>query len=173
MAPYAQTALVEGDCKSYSIAAASVLAKSRGSSDADLDKEYPGYGFADHKGYATPQHVQQSTHWPLPDPSPQLLAFRPVETPLELFSPELIQPTSRRSLSPSPHPRRRNTMTRLSARQHARAPFLRAVKHFHRSQQRILFVSRGALEKIGALLIRDLFSTSAPILPNHEGIEMC
>ena len=56
--PYAQTALVDGDCKSYSIAAASVLAKvTRDRTMAELDKQYPGYGFAAHKGYATPQHV--------------------------------------------------------------------------------------------------------------------
>jgi len=56
--PYVHTALVEGDCKSYSIAAASVLAKvTRDRMMVQLDKEYPGYGFASHKGYATPQHI--------------------------------------------------------------------------------------------------------------------
>src|SRR6058998_1591497 len=56
--PYAQTALVAGDCKSYSIAAASVLAKvTRDRKMIELDSQYPGYGFAGHKGYATPQHV--------------------------------------------------------------------------------------------------------------------
>ncbi len=94
--PYAQTALVEGDCKSYSIAAASVLAKvTRDRVMQDLDKEYPGYGFADHKGYATPQHVAAiNAIGPCPIHRRSFWPFRPVETPLELFSPELIQPTS-------------------------------------------------------------------------------
>src|SRR5258708_27151228 len=64
--PYAQTALVEGDAKSYSIAAASVLAKvTRDRAMREYDKLYPNYGFADHKGYATPQHYAAiSAHGP-------------------------------------------------------------------------------------------------------------
>jgi len=55
--PYRQTALVGGDAKSYTIAAASVLAKvTRDRLMRDLDKQFPGYGFAEHKGYSTPQH---------------------------------------------------------------------------------------------------------------------
>jgi ribonuclease HII len=55
--PYRQTALVGGDAKSYSIAAASVLAKvTRDRLMRELDKQFPGYGFAEHKGYSTPQH---------------------------------------------------------------------------------------------------------------------
>ena len=60
--PYPQTAIVEGDAKSYSIAAASVLAKvTRDRLMHDYDKQYPGYGFAQHKGYATPQHYAAIT----------------------------------------------------------------------------------------------------------------
>jgi ribonuclease HII len=56
--PYPQTALVGGDAKSYSIAAASVLAKvTRDRLMRELDKQFPGYGFAEHKGYSTPQHM--------------------------------------------------------------------------------------------------------------------
>ena len=52
-----QTALVQGDARSYSIAAASVLAKvTRDRTMRELDKMFPGYGFAEHKGYSTPQH---------------------------------------------------------------------------------------------------------------------
>jgi ribonuclease HII len=52
-----QTALVQGDARSYSIAAASVLAKvTRDRTMRELDKICPGYGFAEHKGYSTPQH---------------------------------------------------------------------------------------------------------------------
>lgn len=50
--------VVKGDAKSLLIAAASILAKT--ARDADclrLDRLYPGYGFARHKGYPTPAHV--------------------------------------------------------------------------------------------------------------------
>ncbi|MGH8023934.1 MAG: ribonuclease HII [Limisphaerales bacterium] len=54
---YPQTALPRGDARSYSIAAASVLAKvTRDRIMLELDQQFPGYGFADHKGYSTPQH---------------------------------------------------------------------------------------------------------------------
>ncbi|MCC6232841.1 MAG: ribonuclease HII [Verrucomicrobiales bacterium] len=55
----AQTALVKGDSLSYSIAAASVIAKvtrDRWMTEADL--QWPGYGFAVHKGYPTPEHLR-------------------------------------------------------------------------------------------------------------------
>jgi ribonuclease HII len=52
------TAIVSGDALSYSIGAASILAKvSRDRLMVAFDGEYPGYGFADHKGYGTPDHV--------------------------------------------------------------------------------------------------------------------
>jgi ribonuclease HII len=55
--PYRQTALVQGDARSYSIAAASVLAKvTRDRAMREFDRQFPGYGFAGHKGYSTPQH---------------------------------------------------------------------------------------------------------------------
>ena len=54
---YAQTPLIRGDARSYSIAAASVLAKvTRDRVMRDFDRQFPGYGFAAHKGYSTPQH---------------------------------------------------------------------------------------------------------------------
>lgn len=50
-------ALVRGDSRSLSIAAASVLAKThRDALMTALDAVYPGYGFAAHKGYGTPEH---------------------------------------------------------------------------------------------------------------------
>lgn len=53
-----QTALVKGDARSYSIAAASVLAKvTRDRMMLDYDAQFPGYGFAIHKGYGVPQHL--------------------------------------------------------------------------------------------------------------------
>jgi len=52
-----QTSLVKGDCRSLSIAAASVLAKTaRDALMCALDNQYPGYGFAIHKGYGTAAH---------------------------------------------------------------------------------------------------------------------
>jgi len=52
-----QTSLPKGDVISLSIAAASVLAKtSRDAILCELDEQYPGYGFADHKGYGTAFH---------------------------------------------------------------------------------------------------------------------
>jgi ribonuclease HII len=52
------TALVKGDSRSYSIAAASVLAKvTRDRLMLEFDQQWPAYGFADHKGYGTPQHL--------------------------------------------------------------------------------------------------------------------
>lgn len=57
--PIPQTALTKGDCRSLSIAAASVLAKtSRDALMRELDLTYPGYGFAGHKGYGTLAHRQ-------------------------------------------------------------------------------------------------------------------
>lgn len=50
--------VVKGDAKSASIAAASILAKvTRDRQCAELDKEYPVYGIAKHKGYPTKEHM--------------------------------------------------------------------------------------------------------------------
>ncbi|MEM8549583.1 MAG: ribonuclease HII [Verrucomicrobiota bacterium] len=55
--PYAHTALVKGDGKSLCIAAASIIAKvTRDRQMATMEAHYPGYGFAAHKGYGTPEH---------------------------------------------------------------------------------------------------------------------
>lgn len=49
--------IVNGDAKVKSIAAASVIAKiSRDLHMLELDARYPGYGFAEHKGYGTKRH---------------------------------------------------------------------------------------------------------------------
>lgn len=51
------TCIVKGDAKYTAIAAASILAKThRDELMITLDKEYPGYGLAGHKGYPTPAH---------------------------------------------------------------------------------------------------------------------
>jgi ribonuclease HII len=52
-----QQAIIKGDAKSASIAAASILAKvSRDALMRTLDERHPGYGFADHKGYPVRAH---------------------------------------------------------------------------------------------------------------------
>jgi len=52
-----QQAVIHGDGISVSIAAASVIAKVyRDRMLVELDREYPGYGLAQHKGYPCPQH---------------------------------------------------------------------------------------------------------------------
>lgn len=54
-----QQAIVKGDAKSITIGAASIVAKvCRDRLMRDLDREHPGYGFADHKGYPTPEHLE-------------------------------------------------------------------------------------------------------------------
>lgn len=52
-------AVVQGDSKVPAIAAASILAKvSRDREMGVLEQQYPGYGFAAHKGYATAEHLE-------------------------------------------------------------------------------------------------------------------
>ncbi len=63
-----QTAFVHGDARSFSIAAASIVAKvTRDRLMHDLDARYPEYGFCNHMGYGTPQHLAAiSRHGPCP-----------------------------------------------------------------------------------------------------------
>ena len=52
-----QNAFNKGDGINFSIAAASIIAKTtRDAMMLELDRQYPGYGFASHKGYPTPEH---------------------------------------------------------------------------------------------------------------------
>jgi ribonuclease HII len=66
---FPQTAIVKGDQKSLSIASASILAKTaRDEMMCELDKEYPQYHFAIHKGYGTLAHrmkIKQLGHSPI------------------------------------------------------------------------------------------------------------
>lgn len=51
--------IIKGDAKSYSIGAASIIAKvTRDRIMREWDKVYPQYGFAGHKGYGTAKHMQ-------------------------------------------------------------------------------------------------------------------
>jgi ribonuclease HII len=69
-------ALVDGDCLSISIAAASIIAKvSRDQHMEELDQKWPQYGFAKHKGYSTEFHLQAIEKWgPCPE---HRLSFHP------------------------------------------------------------------------------------------------
>ena len=53
------TALIKGDARVAAISAASVLAKVQRDRDMlDMEEQYPGYGFANHKGYGTKAHLE-------------------------------------------------------------------------------------------------------------------
>lgn len=82
---FPQTAIVKGDARSYSIAAASVLAKvTRDRLMEEYHERWPAYGFAEHKGYGTPQHLAAlAEHGPCPI---HRRSFSPLKQPeLELF----------------------------------------------------------------------------------------
>lgn len=69
--------VVKGDAKSYSIAAASVLAKvTRDRQCLEMDKDYPEYGFAGHKGYPTKVHMAKVIELgPCPEHRRSFLSF--------------------------------------------------------------------------------------------------
>ena len=57
--PATQQSIIRGDQKVYSVAAASIIAKvTRDRIMRRLDKKFPAYGFADHKGYGTAAHYR-------------------------------------------------------------------------------------------------------------------
>lgn len=57
--PYPQEPIIKGDGLSISIAAASIIAKvTRDRILKDYDQEYPNYGFANHAGYGTKEHLE-------------------------------------------------------------------------------------------------------------------
>ncbi len=66
--PIEQKALIHGDARSVSIAAASILAKvERDLKMEEFDQLYPQYGLAQHKGYCTPEHLDAlRQHGPTP-----------------------------------------------------------------------------------------------------------
>ncbi len=69
--------LIRGDSVSYGVACASILAKvERDRMMSELDGEYPAYGFAVHKGYGVPEHLQAlEAYGPCPV---HRLTYRPV-----------------------------------------------------------------------------------------------
>tara|TARA_B100001971_G_C18229260_1_gene562802 strand:- start:807 stop:1484 length:678 start_codon:yes stop_codon:yes gene_type:complete len=74
-----QTAIVKGDSKSFSIAAASIIAKvTRDRLMCEYHERWPDYGFAGHKGYGTAAHLAAiEAHGPSPI---HRLSFAPLRT---------------------------------------------------------------------------------------------
>lgn len=81
--PCPARAIVGGDARSLSVAAASIVAKVvRDDHMRELDVSHPGYGFAAHKGYGTSRHVQALfEHGPCEE---HRRSFRPVREALEI-----------------------------------------------------------------------------------------
>ncbi len=60
--PYPHTSVVNGDARSLCIAMASIIAKvTRDRMMIELDRQFPGYGFCQHKGYGTEEHREAIT----------------------------------------------------------------------------------------------------------------
>jgi ribonuclease HII len=98
--PCPQRGIIHGDLLSASIAAASIIAKTtRDAHMAELDRQYPGYGLASHKGYGTPAHYRALNelgvlpiHRRSFAPIRQALGLDPVQT--ELFEEERTEGSS-------------------------------------------------------------------------------
>ncbi len=82
--PLPQTAIIDGDCLSFSIAAASVIAKvTRDRLMREFCARFPEYCFSQHKGYGTELHLQRlHEHGPCPI---HRRSFEPVAQPLFAF----------------------------------------------------------------------------------------
>jgi ribonuclease HII len=81
--PMSVRAIVKGDSKCLSIAAASIIAKvTRDRLMMDFARNYPGYGFERHKGYGTPEH--QAAIAKLGVTALHRRSFRPVQLALGL-----------------------------------------------------------------------------------------
>jgi ribonuclease HII len=79
--PFPQTAIIDGDCYSLSIAAASVIAKvTRDRMMRDFCAQFPEYCFDQHKGYGTELHLTRLHEF---GPCPiHRRSFEPVAQPL-------------------------------------------------------------------------------------------
>ena len=82
---FPQTALIKGDARSFSVAAASVLAKViRDRLMLEYDRQFPAYGFAKHKGYGTTRHLAAlAEHGPCPIHRRSFAPLKPAQP--ELF----------------------------------------------------------------------------------------
>ena len=82
--PIQQTALVGGDALSFTIAAASIIAKvTRDRLMVAMDARFPGYDFTRHKGYGTALHLAKlRAHGPCPIHRRSFLPVQQAELPL-------------------------------------------------------------------------------------------
>lgn len=87
---YPSEAIIKGDSKVAEISAASILAKvTRDREMRQLHFKYPDYGFAQHKGYPTPIHLQKLTELgPLKE---YRMSFKPVQLVLQLRDGQLSE----------------------------------------------------------------------------------
>jgi ribonuclease HII len=85
--PIQQRALIHGDARSRSIAAASILAKvARDRRMAEWHEVYPNYGFCRNKGYATPEHREAlRVYGPTPEHRTSFITVRLFGSQLALF----------------------------------------------------------------------------------------
>jgi len=80
----ATRAIVQGDAKCLSIAAASIVAKiTRDAMMAEIARDYPGYGFDRHKGYGTREHHEAIARYGVTPHHRR--SFRPVQLALGLM----------------------------------------------------------------------------------------
>jgi len=95
-------AVISGDALVQSIAAASIVAKvTRDRLMEEMDRQYPGYAFAEHKGYSTPQHLALLAQLgPSPIHRRSFAPCRPPEPDLFDLPPQPASPAS----SPNPFP---------------------------------------------------------------------
>jgi len=93
--PCPQQSVIQGDGTSFSIAAASVLAKvHRDALLVALDRQYPGYGLANHKGYGSREHLEALARL---GPTPlHRKSFSPVAQTMLAFAEEDKLPTPSR-----------------------------------------------------------------------------
>ncbi len=98
--PLLQVALVRGDGRSASIAAASIIAKvTRDRLMVTLDLQFPEYGFAGHKGYGAPAHLRAlNAHGPCSEhrrsyrPVAECLHGKPLTAPTTIKLPRKASP---------------------------------------------------------------------------------
>lgn len=90
--PMPARAIVKGDSQVAEISAASILAKvARDAEMVELDKQYPGYGFACHKGYPTARHLAALMQYGVI--AQHRKSFAPVQRALALMSSHRIKET--------------------------------------------------------------------------------
>ena len=81
--PYPMQTIIDGDVHIPAISAASIIAKvTRDAIMTDYDKQYPQYGFAQHKGYPTKAHVEALKKYGVTNIHRR--SFKPVQLLLEV-----------------------------------------------------------------------------------------